>query len=301
LPAAAEPQPASLPLPGGRDRATVRVHPVTTGTAMYPVDALHARGGRLAGLHSLGFRSERVEIPIPAYILEHPGAGLVLVDTGFHASVAVDPKKNMGPILGRLLFGAARMSPDEGMPDQLRARGFDPKAAKVVVMTHLHVDHASGVAQFPDATFVVTRREWESATEGPKLRRGYVPRQFDHAFDWRTIDFDGPEVNSYASFGRSLDLFGDGSVRLLYTPGHTLGHMSVALRLRNQAEFLIAADAIYTMRTLRESVMPYGAHDEHEFRRSLRELQRYAEQKPDAVIVPGHDLEAFRALKPVYE
>ena len=137
------------------------------------------------------------------------------------------------------------------------------------------------------------------ATEGPKLRHGYVPRQFDHAFDWRTVDFDGPDVSSFASFGRSLDLFGDGSVRLLYTPGHTLGHMSVALRVRD-GEFLIAADSIYTTRTLRESVMPYGAQDEHEFRRSLREVQRYTEQTPGAVIVPGHDLEAFRALAPVY-
>jgi N-acyl homoserine lactone hydrolase len=299
VPAAAEPQPASLPLPGGRDRATVRVHPVTTGTAMYPADALHARGGRLAGLHSLGFRSERVEIPIPAYILEHPGAGLVLVDTGFHASVAVDPKKNMGPILGRLLFGAARMAPDEGMPDQLHARGFDPNDVKVVVMTHLHVDHASGVAQFPDATFIVTRREWESATEGKQLTRGYVPRQFDHAFDWRTIDFDGDEVSSYKSFGRTLDLFGDGSVHLCYTPGHTLGHMSLVVRVVG-GEFLIVGDAAYTMRTIRDSAMPYGPADEHEFRRSLKEVQRYLDQTPDAVVCPGHDLEAFRALKSVY-
>jgi len=297
LPAAAEPQPASLPLSGGRPGAVVRVHPLTTGTAMYPVDAFSARGGRLAGLHALGLRSERIEIPIPAFALEHPGAGLVLVDTGFHSSVAVDPKPNMGPILGRIF--RARMRPEEGVPDQLRERGLDPKGVKLVVMTHLHVDHASGVSQFPDATFVVTRREWETATEGPKLRHGYVPRQFDHAFDWRTVDFDGPDVSSFASFGRSLDLFGDGSVRLLYTPGHTLGHMSVALRVRD-GEFLIAADSIYTTRTLRESVMPYGAQDEHEFRRSLREVQRYAEQTPGAVIVPGHDLEAFRALAPVY-
>ena len=47
---------------------------------MYPVDAFVARGGRLAGLHALGFRSERVEIPIPVFILEHPSAGIVLVD-----------------------------------------------------------------------------------------------------------------------------------------------------------------------------------------------------------------------------
>jgi N-acyl homoserine lactone hydrolase len=298
VPAAAEPQPAALPLPGGAPRGHVRVHPLTTGTVVYPADALFARGGRLAALHALGFRSERVEIPIPCFILEHPGAGVVLVDTGFHASVAVDPRKNMGPVLGRLMAG--HMRPDEAMPDQLRARGLEPRDVKVVVMTHLHVDHASGVAQFPDATFVVTQREWESATSGPQLRHGYVPRQFDHAFDWRTIDFDTDAVSSYASFGRSLDLFGDGSIRLVYTPGHTLGHMSVVVRLRD-GELLIAADAIYTMRTLRESAMPYGPHDEHEFRRSLREVQLYAQQRPDAVIVPGHDLEAFRALKPVYE
>jgi hypothetical protein len=46
--------------------------------------------------------------------------------------------------------------------------------------------------------------------------------------------------------------------------------------------------------------MPYGAADEHEFRRSLKEVQRYVEQAPTAAICPGHDLEAFRALKPVY-
>jgi len=295
--AATEPQPAELPLPGGRKNAVVRVHPITTGSALYPEDAFVRRGGRLAALHALGLRSKRVEIPIPTYAVEHPGAGLLLIDTGFHASLAVDPKANMGPILGRVFH--PRMGPDDALPDQLRARGLDPNRVAVVVMTHLHVDHASGVAQFPDATFVVSGREWHAATEEKGLTGGYVRRQFDHAFDWRTLDFEGDDVNSFASFGRTLDLFGDGSVRVAYTPGHTLGHMSVVLRTR-EGEFLVAADAAYTLRTLRESVMPYGAHDEHEFRRSLREVQRYIEQTPSAVVSVGHDLEAFRALKPVY-
>jgi N-acyl homoserine lactone hydrolase len=295
--AAAEPQAAQLPLPGGSDGAVVRVHPITTGTSMYPEDAFFARGGKLAPLHALGFKSKRIEIPIPAFIVEHPSAGLFLIDTGFHASVAVDAKKNMGPILGRLFN--TTMGPSDGMPDQIRARGLDPRAVKYVVMTHLHVDHASGVAQFPDATFIVTSREWKAATDEKGLTGGYVKRQFDHAFDWRTVDFDGDEVNSFSSFGRTLDLFGDGSVRLAYTPGHTLGHMSVVLRTKD-AEFLVVADAAYTMRTLRESAMPFGAHDEHEFRRSLKEVQRYIEQTPSAVVCVGHDLEAFRALKPVY-
>jgi glyoxylase-like metal-dependent hydrolase (beta-lactamase superfamily II) len=295
--AAAEPQAATLPLPGGKDGATVRVHPVSTGTAMYPVDALYRRGGRLAALHALGVGSEKVEIPIPTFIVEHPGAGLMLIDTGFHASLAVDPKANLGPVLGRLF--TPRMGPDDALPDQLRARGFDPKDVKLVVMTHLHVDHASGVAQFPDATFVVSMREWHSATEEKGLTAGYVRRQFDHAFDWRTVEFDSDEVNSFSTFGRSHDLFGDGSVRLAYTPGHTLGHMSVIMRT-SAGNFIVVADAAYTMRTLEESVMPYGAHDEHEFRRSLKEVQRYIEQTPDAIVSVGHDLAAFRSLEATY-
>jgi N-acyl homoserine lactone hydrolase len=295
--AATDPKPASLPLPGGREKAVVRVHPITTGTAMYPEDAFFRRGGRLAPLHALGLGSKRVEIPIPAYAVEHPVAGLILVDTGFHAALAVDPTSNMGPVLGRVFN--PRLGPDDAMPDQLRARALDPKNVAVVVMTHLHVDHASGVSQFPDAMFIVSAREWHAAAEEKGLTGGYVRRQFDHAFDWRTVDFDGGDVNSFASFARTLDLFGDGSVRLAYTPGHTLGHMSVVLRTRER-EFLIAADAAYTMRSLRESVMPYGAHDEHEYRRSLKEVQRYIEQTPNAVVSVGHDLDAFRALKPVY-
>jgi glyoxylase-like metal-dependent hydrolase (beta-lactamase superfamily II) len=266
---------------------------------MYPADAFYARKGKLAGLHSLGFRSERLEIPIPVFVIEHPSAGLILVDTGFHSSVAVDPRPNMGPIFGRLMGSYVTMRPEEAVPDQLRERGIDPGAVRYVVMTHLHFDHASGVSQFPDATFVISRREWESAKEG-KLTLGYLPRQFDHAFDWRTVDFDGPDVSSFRSFGRSLDLFGDGSVRLLYTPGHTLGHMSVVARVRD-GEVLMTIDAAYSMRTIRESAMPYGPHDEHEFRRSLREVQRYVEQTPGAIVVPGHDLDAFRSLKPVYD
>lgn len=278
----------------------MRVHPITTGAVMWPEDALHTRGGRLATLRFLGLGSERTEIPVPVFLIEHPVAGRILVDTGFHGSVAVDPRASLGRGMGWLQGRHVRMGPDDSAPDQLRARGIDPASVGVVVLTHLHSDHASGLTQFPDATFILDRREWAAATEGRALRRGYVRRQFDHAFDYRLVDFGAPEVNSYASFGRSLDLFGDGSVRLVSTPGHTLGHMSVVARLRER-ELLIAADAAYTMRTIRESALPYGNHDDHEFRRSLREVQLYIQQRPDAVVVPGHDLEAFRALERVYD
>ena len=109
--------------------------------------------------------------------------------------------------------------------------GLDPTSIGLVVMTHLHYDHASGISQFPGATFVVTEREWRAAHRRASAVRGYVRGHFDHPFDWRTLDFHAPGVTSFATFGRSLDLFGDGSVIILFTPGHTHGHMSVVLRL----------------------------------------------------------------------
>ena len=73
----------------------------------------------------------------------------------------------------------------------------------------------------------------------------------------------------------------------------------MVLRLASR-EALVAGDAIYTLRTLRDSALPHRMTDEHLFRRSLREIQLYAEQTPGALIVPGHDMAAWDALDPVY-
>ena len=276
----------------------MRVHPVTTGTMSYPEAAVYRREGRLSRVRALGIGSGKIEIPIPAYIVEHPGAGPFVVDTGFHASVAADPKANLGRLAGTFVANNIHMAADEALPGQLRARGIDPASVGLVVMTHLHVDHASGVSQFPGATFVVTGEEWRAAVAGG-LTDGYIRRQFDHAFDWRTVDFETDDVSSFATFGRSLDLFGDGSVRLVSTPGHSAGHMSVVLRLPGR-EFLIAGDAAFTLRSLTEGVLPAIFTDEHEYKRSLREIQLYRRETPTAVIAPGHDMGVWTTLDAVY-
>ena len=296
----AEPEPASLPLRGGREDATVRLHPLLVATGRAPTAYFHREEGRLAGLRALGVGSDSVEVPYVAFLVEHPGAGRVLIDTGFHPSVAVDPKENLGR-LGARIF-RPEMEASGAVRAQLRARGIEAKDVGTVIMTHLHGDHASGISEFPDSTFLVSQQEWDEATTVSRpAMHGYVRRHFDHAFDFRTIDFGADDaVGSFATFGRSVDVLGDGSIRLAFTPGHTLGHMSVILRLKGR-EVLVAGDAIYTRRALETGDKPYLMEDEHLYERSVREIQIYAEQTPDALIIPGHDMEAWRELKPVYE
>jgi N-acyl homoserine lactone hydrolase len=317
---AAEPRPAALPLPGGRSGATVRLHPLLTGRAIAPRGALLREPGRLAWRRALGIgigKDDWVPIPIVAFLVEHPSAGPLLIDSGLHASVAVKPAESFGRVT-LLAFRNLEMDAGQAVPAQLRERGIDPGEIGTVVMTHLHVDHASGISEFPGATFVVSRAEWDAGTSQGRLH-GYVTRQFDHAFDYRLLDFDGAardgtavregagsartgailSPTSFSGFARSFDLFGDGSVRAVYTPGHTLGHMSVVLRTR-RGELLVAGDAIYLRRTLDETHLPFRTEDEHLFRRSLTEIRQYVKETPDALVIPGHDWEAWQELEAIY-
>jgi len=297
---AAEPRPAELPLPGGRDGAKVKLHPILTATVGGPPAWFLREEGRMAWRKGLGLgvpKDQWLKSPIQCFLVEHPGAGPMLIDTGFHASVAVKPRSNLGTF-GTVIYRDIDMRPEQAAVAQLRARGIEHSSLRTVVMTHLHPDHASAIADYPEATFLVSSAEWEAAANGGQ-RDGYVKRQFDHGFDYRLIDFDSQAANSFAGFGRAFDVFGDGSVRVVFTPGHTLGHMSVVLQTA-KGEVLVAGDAIFMHRTLEDDHLPFLLADEHLFRRSLREIRQYRKETPDALIIPGHDWEAWQKLDASY-
>lgn len=287
------------PLAGGREGATVAVEPLQVGRMRAPIEFFE--GARnLSTLRMLGVgtpRSKYVGFPIPAFLIHHP-SGPFLVDTGLHPSVSARPTENLGRVLS---MGQPELEPGADLPAQLRARGIDQKTIRTIVMTHMHFDHTSGMAEFPGATFILTEDEWEAATTDSRpLLQGYRPAHYDYAFDYRTISYDTDSVRSYSSFGRTFDLFGDGSVRLASTPGHSAGHQSVICRLRDR-DLVIAGDAIYTYAQLEGAPEPPRPYDRHTWRRSLRELRHFHEQYPQAVIIPGHDGKHWETVEKRYE
>jgi glyoxylase-like metal-dependent hydrolase (beta-lactamase superfamily II) len=297
--ALAEASRLTQPLPGGREGATVRVHPINTGYILGPEELMAMTGGRVKALRSV--RSARegwLKIPVPVFLLEHPGAGLILVDTGLHASVSVDPKQNFGRLLGRIYN--VEMDPEQTAAAQLRARGIEAGDVKLALMTHMHMDHASAISDFTEATYVLGEGEWGAFSGRRPTFKGYVHSQGRHAVDYREIVYDTRLASSYSTFGRSFDLFGDGSVRLVFTPGHSAGHQSVIVRLRDR-ELLIAGDAVYFLDTLEHERRGMFLDDEHNWRRSLREIQLYRRENPNAVIIPSHDHGLWRDMPETYE
>jgi N-acyl homoserine lactone hydrolase len=297
--ALAEPSRLTRPLAGGTDGASVILHPLLSAELRSPTEVMTMTGGRLKALRSIRTARETwLRVPVPAFLVEHPGVGPILVDTGFHASVAVDPKQNLGPVIGRLY--QVEMKPEQAIAAQLRRLGVEPRDVKVVVMTHLHVDHASAISDFTEATYVLGQGEWAAFSAPRPTLSGYVRKHVAHAVEYREVIYSGPTIDSYATFGRSFDLFGDGSVRLLHTPGHTPGHQSLALRLKER-EVLLAGDAIYFLHTLEDERRGLFLDDEHNWRRSLREIQLYRRENPDALIIPCHDGALWDELEPRYQ
>ncbi|MGI9020863.1 MAG: N-acyl homoserine lactonase family protein [Solirubrobacterales bacterium] len=295
-----EPKPLDAPLPRGRGDATVEVEPIVVGEVTQPGAYFQRTGGPFESLRAMGLgtpRSRWWTVPCTAFLVRHPSAGPFLVDTGLHGSVAAKPSENMGRIFS--WYAKPDLEGGRDLPSQLRQRGVEAADIRLVVMTHLHLDHASGMADFPGATFVLSTAEWEDATSGGRpLLRGYLTHQYDYAFDFRTVSF-AREIESYSTFGRTFDLFGDGSVRLAYTPGHSAGHQSVICRLADR-DLVIAGDVVYTLAQLETAPGQARPFDPHTYNRSLQELRLFAQQYPHAVIIPSHDPELWKTLEPVY-
>jgi glyoxylase-like metal-dependent hydrolase (beta-lactamase superfamily II) len=284
------PSPATLPLPGGRAGATVRVHPLCTARMLAPPAFYRRPSGPLGRLRGMGVHVPRRRwsaVPIPAFLVEHPEAGPILIDSGMHADVATDGRAALGRAIATIF--AIEMDAGWAVPAQLRERGVDPADVRLVVMTHLHYDHASGLAQFPGATAVVDAREWDAAASGGVLQ-GYRGALLAPELEWRTYPHEQDEV----------DLLGDGSIRLLRTPGHTKGHRSVLLRLAGGRELLLTGDAVYGAGMLDDGALPLLSWSDKAYVGSVDRLRAWRDAHPGAVVIAGHDGPAWPRLEAVY-
>lgn len=260
---------------------TVRVHPLLTGEIRVPPGLLVRRGGPFNDAHALGFTTrKRIWVPVPAFLVEHPTEGPILIDSGMSSGI--------GPV-GRMLYTVRGV---RSPPDLLLERGIDPASVETVLMTHLHLDHAGGLPDLPGATVAAEALEWAAADSRKAITAGYHRPMYAHSRR-RSLDVAGGEP--WEGFDHTLDLFGDGSVRAVWTPGHTPGHLSFALAVEGR-HVLVVADLAYTA-----ALGPPGlAADMKAVTRSHEQLRAFVARHPEAVLIPGHDPETWPALDSVY-
>lgn len=277
----------------------VRLHPINTGEIQLRVmnPRPPRRGPAKVPRTFLGsFFRKPGWYPVPAFLVEHPEQGPILIDVGYDPSIAEDPTETLGVLFGKI---AMKHQMSEAALEQVKARGIDPSTVALVVMTHLHLDHLSASAQWPGATFIVDRVE-RAAADRQKGPGPYIKQTLETVTSWREIDYSGADVEAWESFSRTLDLFGDGSVRLISSPGHSPGHQSVLLQLRDRYA-LILGDAAMSSLELREPVIDGIVLDQDAYIRSGEEAREFMRAHPDTLAIPSHDAELWRELEPIYD
>ena len=212
-------------------------------------------------------------VPVLSFLVDHP-RGRLLFDTGVHCQARLDPVGRLGPERVKRLTVKSREG-DDVVP-QLARLGLTPADVSHVANSHLHFDHCGGNEFFPRAIFLVQRAELEAAR-----RPGFVPSyspspiDFDHPLDYRMIDGEH-------------DVFGDGSVVLLPTFGHTPGHQSLLIRAGKDSPLVCASDACYTRENMDRDVLPKVLWDASVMRESLGALRKLRD-RAGARMFYGHD------------
>jgi N-acyl homoserine lactone hydrolase len=228
-------------------------------------------------------------------VVEHDD-GHIVIDTGMTHSL-VDRVMASSRVLRRGLD--VSVEPDDEIGPQMRARGLRPEDVRLVLPTHLHFDHAGGIEHFPNAEVLVHRTEWETRTN-------WLEKM---AYSWDCQDEEcwpasrEPALydlapQPYGPFEHSLALTDQGDVVALPTPGHTKGHVAIAVRTPDLT-LLFAGDhllrqSFYVADACRDKRTPnFYARLTADTNRRLR---RFVDQFP-TLVLPSHDTEAAQNIE----
>ncbi len=242
----------------------------------------------------LGGSSVRRTLPVLAFAIEH-AAGLVVFDTGLHASFAIDPSTYVGPFGNQWL--PFRSSPGMHLAAQMSAHGLPPAEVTHVVLSHLHYDHSGDLRAFPRARRVVTREEWHAAQALFKRGRGYLIKDYA-GLAFTMVGFPayrGQASNPTLEGEYGLDMFNDGRLILVPTYGHSFGHLSLLLTLPG-GSVLLAGDAVYVHENYMLPAAQPNADAPAAAWRSTVSLRILAKEDPQAIIIPTHDDSKLRGL-----
>lgn len=230
-------------------------------------------------------------------LVETPSSGLVLVDTGLGTGDVTRPERLP---LGFRTFLRPKLDRRETAVERVRALGYEREDVRHVVVTHLDLDHAGGLPDFPEAAVHLhaPERQLIDETTGFIGRERRLPEHWSHGPDWRTYT---PEGDTWFGFDAVRDLDGlRPEILIVPLAGHTRGHSGVAVET-DEGWLLHAGDAYFSrgditdeessppaVRAFQAMIAEDGPARIHNQQR-LRELH----DEEDVRIFCAHDSEEF--------
>jgi N-acyl homoserine lactone hydrolase len=231
-------------------------------------------GRSIMDRHHRGVPAPWVDLPTYCVLVETDGATM-LWDT----SCPRDWEERWAPSGMHDYFPYDRVTEDEYLDSRLHQIEVDPGGIDVVVLSHLHFDHAGNIGMFGNATLVCHEREIEFARHHGG--GGYLG-----------ADYDGCEFRTVSGDTEFLP-----GVTLIETPGHTAGTMSMHVDLPDTGTMIFTSDAVYTAESFGPPAVPQAfVHDVRDYTASVEKLRRI-QHDTNATMVFGHDAEQIHQLR----
>ncbi len=207
---------------------------------------------------TFAYTNPKMPFTFSCYVIKH-GDDYMVWDTGFVPGSSPN---------------AAKVS----LTEQLAQLKIKPEQVKYVGISHFHADHTGQLGSLPDATLLVGARDWAALT-APEPMPGANVAGFQH---WIS---GGGKVEPQAS---DKDVFGDGTVMILRTPGHTPGHQSLLVRLKKKGPVILTGDAAHFRENYEHNGVPGFNYDRAETLASLDRIKQIAKNLKATVIIQ-HD------------
>lgn len=187
------------------------------------------------------------------YLIHHSSEGYVLWDTGITDRLVAVPDGVPVPALTQTWHRTGTLAA------ALAALGVKPSDVRYVALSHAHPDHAGNVDGFPDATLIMQKPEWDYALSLPQ-------KPFSPEHKIKPLEGD-------------QDLFGDGSLIILSTPGHTAGHQSLLVHLEKTGNVVLSGDAVHFQSNWDNRRVPDFNYDKAQSSSSMEKIARVLREK----------------------
>ncbi len=177
------------------------------------------------------------------------------------------------------------VAPKVSLVDLLKQVNVTPDQISYVGISHYHGDHIGQVGSFPKATLLIGKGDWDVITS-PKPPEGV---NFTSFASWTKGESKVEPV------ALDKDVFGDGSVMMLYTPGHTPGHHSLLVKLPQMGSVLISGDAMHFRENYDSNGVPSFNSDRAQTIASLERIKKIVANSKATVIIQ-HDARDIEKL-----
>jgi glyoxylase-like metal-dependent hydrolase (beta-lactamase superfamily II) len=229
--------------------------------------------------------------PINVYVIEHRD-GVVVFDTGQDRASVTDPSYfpdhgANGMIYRRL--ARFHISEDETLTAGLERLGYRTSDVTHAIVSHLHQDHIGGISEIPGAELLVSHDEWRSLHRPMAETRGLLRAHIELPdANWKPLSYETVDDPALRPFTTGHDLFGDGSLTILPTPGHTSGSMSLLVRRSDAPPLLLVGDLTYDVHALERGVSG-GVGSKRVLRDTRTKVMALRANHPAMEILAAHD------------